>query len=72
MFSLIISQLRGLSSVTANQAETQGMNHPVLYLLHNIATVRFFTSDANLMTDLDIKNLRNEYRGGSEYDQDVT
>lgn len=55
MFSLIISQLRGLSSVTANQAETQGMNHPVLYLLHNIATVSFFTSDANLVTDLDIK-----------------
>lgn len=31
------------------------MNHPVLYLLHNIATVSFFTSDANLVTDLDIK-----------------
>lgn len=39
VFSLIISQLRGLSSLTGSRAESVGIDNPVRYLLHNIATV---------------------------------
>lgn len=39
VFSLIISQLRGLSSLTGSRTESVGIDNPVRYLLHNIATV---------------------------------
>jgi hypothetical protein len=39
-FSLITAQLRGLSTLTGKQAQVQGVKNPVLFLLHNLATVR--------------------------------